>query len=376
MGYKKPEPLPLTSHFRISTAQGHTEEMAKTFASVEWLSQSSHKEDTYKTSLTSTDQQTTFNSWNPVMRTMPKIAHVAPYPGTERLAYPGNYHASSYPWENEQPTPSNDYEFPSYTMDSQRVSPFSDISSRDMEASCSPIYNGQYKSSENLIGTDQESGISQELPSSNQESCENQGEQTSFNEDFAHSGCSSSTDSGYDSESSRSSTTTPVSGGSEESSDASDEEGKVGRRLRTAFTTEQITTLENTFQKHRYLGASERRKLASKLHLSEVQIKTWFQNRRMKHKREIQEGRQVQFHPAQFYGMYGYSTQPMPSYQYAHPGQQIPLVDPMSYNYPSPPATFDSLNNYSTPSVPMMYLPQQPFMPPAVHHEEQQFVRY
>ncbi|XP_056388295.1 homeobox protein vent1-like [Hyla sarda] len=337
--------------------------MAKSFASVEWLSQSSCKEDNRNSNLR--DQQTTFDTWNPVMRSVSRIAHVAPYPGTQRLAYPGNNHASSYLWASEQPTPSNGYEVPSCTLDNQRVS------QSHMEASCSPVYCGQYNTSENFVSTSPDSNISPDLPSSGQKSYEHQGEETSFHEDFVHSGCISSTESGYDSETSRSCSTTPVSGGAEESSDISDEEGKVGRRLRTAFTTEQITTLENTFQKHRYLGASERRKLAAKLHLSEVQIKTWFQNRRMKHKREIQEGRQMQFHPAQFYNMYGYSTQPMTSYQYNH--VQNPLVDPMAYNYPSPPAAYDS---FSQSSVQVMYLPQQPFMPPIVHHEEQQFVRY
>ncbi|XP_040294200.1 homeobox protein vent1-like [Bufo bufo] len=349
--------------------------MAKSFASVEWLSQSSHREDNMKTSLTLKDQQTTCNTWTPVMRSIPRIAHVAPYPGTQRLTSPGNNHASFYLWDIEQSTKDK---VQSYTLDSQRASPSNKLSKEDIEASCSPIHNGQYNTSENFVISSQGSNISQDVPSSSQESYESQ-EQRSFTEDFSHSGCSPSTESGYDSETSCSRATTPISGGAEESSDTSDEEGKVGRRLRTAFTTEQITTLENTFQKHRYLGASERRKLAAKLQLSEVQIKTWFQNRRMKHKREIQEGRQVQFHPAQFYSMYGYSAQPVPPYQYTHSGQQLhvqnPLVDPMSYNYQSPSAAFDSMNAFSPQSVQVMYLPQQAFMPPAVHHEEQQFAR-
>ncbi|NXR35819.1 VENT1 protein, partial [Zosterops hypoxanthus] len=59
------------------------------------------------------------------------------------------------------------------------------------------------------------------------------------------------------------------------------------RRARTAFTSEQVCRLEKTFQRHKYLGATERRKLAAALQLSEIQIKTWFQNRRMKLKRQI-----------------------------------------------------------------------------------------
>uniref|UniRef100_A0A8C3CC04 Homeobox domain-containing protein n=1 Tax=Cairina moschata TaxID=8855 RepID=A0A8C3CC04_CAIMO len=68
-----------------------------------------------------------------------------------------------------------------------------------------------------------------------------------------------------------------------------------GRRLRTAFSAEQIGTLESSFQRHRYLGAAERRKLAGRMRLSEVQIKTWFQNRRMKLKRQLQELRPEAF---------------------------------------------------------------------------------
>uniref|UniRef100_A0A452TZ24 VENT homeobox n=1 Tax=Ursus maritimus TaxID=29073 RepID=A0A452TZ24_URSMA len=60
-------------------------------------------------------------------------------------------------------------------------------------------------------------------------------------------------------------------------------------RVRTAFTAEQVSTLESAFQHHRYLGPLERGRLAREMRLSEVQIKTWFQNRRMKHKRQLQD---------------------------------------------------------------------------------------
>ncbi|XP_077112085.1 uncharacterized protein LOC143767561 [Ranitomeya variabilis] len=349
--------------------------MAKSFASVDWLSQSSH-DDNQKTILTSEDHQTSCHPWDPLMRSFPKIAHVFPYPETQRLTYPGNNDVSSYLKDNEQSTTSNIYNDPSWTLDNQRVSP---LHEKNLEESCSPNYNGQHNASENFVSISKESNISEDLPSATEESCDNQGESTSFNEDISHSACSSNTESGYDSETCRSSSKSPVSSVAEESSDTSDEEGKVGRRLRTAFTTEQITALKNNFQKHRYLGASERQKLAAKLNLSEVQIKTWFQNRRMKHKREIQEGKQMQFFTTPFYGLYGYPPQPMPSYHYIHPREQLhvqnPLVDPMSYSYPSPPTAFDSLNTLSPPSLPAMYLPQQSFIPP-VWHEEPHFVRY
>ncbi|NXN67743.1 VNT1B protein, partial [Himantopus himantopus] len=63
--------------------------------------------------------------------------------------------------------------------------------------------------------------------------------------------------------------------------------GRGGRRLRTAFSAEQLSTLESSFQRQQYLGAAERRRLAGRMGLSEVQIKTWFQNRRMKLKRQL-----------------------------------------------------------------------------------------
>ncbi|XP_004375049.1 homeobox protein VENTX [Trichechus manatus latirostris] len=60
-------------------------------------------------------------------------------------------------------------------------------------------------------------------------------------------------------------------------------------RVRTAFTTAQISTLESAFKLRQYLGPQERKKLAKEMQLTEVQIKTWFQNRRMKHKRQMQD---------------------------------------------------------------------------------------
>ncbi|TSK22633.1 Homeobox protein vent1 [Bagarius yarrelli] len=63
------------------------------------------------------------------------------------------------------------------------------------------------------------------------------------------------------------------------------------RRVRTKFTSYQIARLEKTFLKYKYLGAGQRRKISEKLQLSETQVKTWFQNRRMKLKREAQDTR-------------------------------------------------------------------------------------
>ncbi|XP_046870697.1 homeobox protein pnx [Hypomesus transpacificus] len=58
------------------------------------------------------------------------------------------------------------------------------------------------------------------------------------------------------------------------------------RRIRTAFTLEQLRILEHSFQKCHYLSVFERYAIARALCLSETQIKIWFQNRRTKWKKE------------------------------------------------------------------------------------------
>ncbi|OXB67386.1 hypothetical protein ASZ78_010944 [Callipepla squamata] len=70
-------------------------------------------------------------------------------------------------------------------------------------------------------------------------------------------------------------------------------EAEVGgcARPRTKFSAVQLQELERSFREQRYIGASEKRRLAAELDLSQSQIKTWFQNRRMKFKRETQDAR-------------------------------------------------------------------------------------
>ncbi|XP_035256835.1 homeobox protein vent1-like [Anguilla anguilla] len=89
-----------------------------------------------------------------------------------------------------------------------------------------------------------------------------------------------------------------TSGSESDVGDDSEGETYAHRRMRTKFTSDQIYRLEKTFNKHKYLGATQRRKMAERLHLSETQVKTWFQNRRMKLKREVQDLRAEYFAPA------------------------------------------------------------------------------
>lgn len=62
--------------------------------------------------------------------------------------------------------------------------------------------------------------------------------------------------------------------------------GGKTRRVRTAFTYEQLVALENKFRQTRYLSVCERLALALTLRLTETQVKIWFQNRRTKWKKQ------------------------------------------------------------------------------------------
>ncbi|KAL7023531.1 hypothetical protein ACKWTF_012658 [Chironomus riparius] len=108
------------------------------------------------------------------------------------------------------------------------------------------------------------------------------------------------------------------------------------RRARTAFTYEQLVSLENKFKTTRYLSVCERLNLALSLSLTETQVKIWFQNRRTKWKKQ-NPGMDVNS-----------PTVPPPSNAGAFgPGYASSLLYPHAVPYPPYGAYFHPLNSHA-----------------------------
>ncbi|XP_069486444.1 homeobox protein notochord-like [Ambystoma mexicanum] len=61
------------------------------------------------------------------------------------------------------------------------------------------------------------------------------------------------------------------------------------KRVRTVFTIDQLERLEQEFLKQQYMVGTERVELADTLRLTETQVKVWFQNRRIKWRKQSLE---------------------------------------------------------------------------------------
>lgn len=75
----------------------------------------------------------------------------------------------------------------------------------------------------------------------------------------------------------------------------------IDRKPRQAYSTLQLERLECEFKQDKYLSVSKRLDLSRNLNLTEVQIKTWFQNRRTKWKKQLTSRLKI----AQRQGIYG-----------------------------------------------------------------------
>ncbi|XP_012707525.2 T-cell leukemia homeobox protein 1 isoform X1 [Fundulus heteroclitus] len=66
------------------------------------------------------------------------------------------------------------------------------------------------------------------------------------------------------------------------------------KKPRTSFSRLQICELEKRFHRQKYLASAERASLAKALKMTDAQVKTWFQNRRTKWRRQTAEEREAE----------------------------------------------------------------------------------
>ncbi|KAF4518579.1 hypothetical protein B566_EDAN012406 [Ephemera danica] len=137
------------------------------------------------------------------------------------------------------------------------------------------------------------------------------------------------------------STTSNGAGGSEEGARSSQSQSlpKKQRKARTAFTDHQLQTLEKSFERQKYLSVQDRMELAAKLGLSDTQVKTWYQNRRTKWKRQTAVGLELlaeagNYAALQRHLMYGppapYLAWPPAQHFAGHPGINSATLSPPS----------------------------------------------
>ena len=136
----------------------------------------------------------------------------------------------------------------------------------------------------------------------------------------------------------------------------SGDRGGKPRRARTAFTYEQLVSLENKFKTTRYLSVCERLNLALSLNLTETQVKIWFQNRRTKWKKQnpgmdVNSGQLPSPGPGPgcSYPSLFPPGPPQPDLYYPHPA--FPFLAAAAGLGPSPPGAPGSLASLLLPPV-------------------------
>ncbi|KAL9696342.1 hypothetical protein quinque_015627 [Culex quinquefasciatus] len=116
------------------------------------------------------------------------------------------------------------------------------------------------------------------------------------------------------------------------------------RKPRQAYSAKQLERLETEFKQDKYLSVSKRLELSKSLSLTEVQIKTWFQNRRTKWKKQLTSRLKI----AHRQGLYGGALA----------GQHHHFINAAAVSFPFLPAaagflptTGPAILNFSVPEL-------------------------
>uniref|UniRef100_A0A3Q2Y237 BarH-like homeobox 2 n=1 Tax=Hippocampus comes TaxID=109280 RepID=A0A3Q2Y237_HIPCM len=122
---------------------------------------------------------------------------------------------------------------------------------------------------------------------------------------------------------------------------------KKPRKARTAFTDHQLNQLERSFERQKYLSVQDRMDLAAALNLTDTQVKTWYQNRRTKWKRQTAVGLELLAEA----GNYSALQRMFPSPYFYHPSL-LGSVDGSTAAAAAAAAMYSSM--YRTPSRPLV----------------------
>ncbi|KAM4664721.1 barH-like 1 homeobox protein [Discoglossus pictus] len=123
---------------------------------------------------------------------------------------------------------------------------------------------------------------------------------------------------------------------------------KKPRKARTAFTDHQLAQLERSFERQKYLSVQDRMELAASLNLTDTQVKTWYQNRRTKWKRQTAVGLELLAEA----GNYSALQRMFPS-PYFYPQSLVSNLDPGAalYLYRGPTAPPPALQRPLVPRI-------------------------
>ncbi|MBN3313215.1 BARH2 protein, partial [Atractosteus spatula] len=134
---------------------------------------------------------------------------------------------------------------------------------------------------------------------------------------------------------------------------------KKPRKARTAFSDHQLNQLERSFERQKYLSVQDRMDLAAALNLTDTQVKTWYQNRRTKWKRQTAVGLELLAEA----GNYSALQRMFPSPYFYHPS----LLGTMDSTTAAAAAAAMYSSMYRTPPAPHPGL-QRPLVPRVLIH--------